>query len=135
MERRDFMASVAGLAATRWENEGYNPENIEEWDPLEDGQCTTGEFTPSTLTTSWGREFSGGVFPDEQFSERTVTVDYDTTDVNFCFEGRDGDPDDGGHRAGGLIQLTPEQAQQLGAALYQAGEELERRQEVADGDD
>ncbi|ELZ21481.1 hypothetical protein C475_18726 [Halosimplex carlsbadense 2-9-1] len=135
MHRRDFLSSVAALAATRWEQEDYDIDNVEEWAPLEDGGYTTGEFTPSTLTTSWGNEFSGGAFPDEKFSERTVTVFYDTTDVNLCFEGRDGDPGDGGLRAGGLIQLTPEQARELGASLYQAGEELERRLEVANADD
>lgn len=130
MERRDFMSSVAALAATRWENEGYDPEKIEEWEELQGGTSDTGSFTPTTLRTSGHCELADWVIPDEDLDDRIVNVFYDTTDVSLCFEGTSGDI-----RGGGLVQFSPEQARQLGAALYQAGEELERRQGVEDGDD
>lgn len=50
---------------------------------------------------------------------------YDSDGVQLAIEGSSDDT-----RAGGLAGITPEQAREIGAALYQAAEELDRRTET-----
>jgi hypothetical protein len=131
VQRRDFMSGVAAVAASRWNAEGYDIENVDEWDPVDGGAYQTGTFTPEYLIAS-GHDgdraewlFERGDFPDE-----TIEVHYDKSGVSIALEGA-GES----HRAGSLANLTPEQARQLGAALYQAGEELERRKSADHAED
>lgn len=125
--RRQYMAGVAALAGVRWENEDIDPDDA---DPLEGGVYTTGEFTPKRMLSSGEGDVTKWILEDDDFTDRTVEVFYDNLDVLLALDGNG----EGDLRAGALGVLTPEQARQVGAALYQAGEELERRQEVTDGD-
>lgn len=129
MQRRTFLGAVATLAGTRWENEGYDIENADEWEPLDGGTYNTGSFTPMELMSSGEGEFAGWLIEDDDLSERTMEVFYDSNAIHLSFEGSGGDM-----RAGGLGSLSPDQARNLGAALYQAGEELEWRREANDAD-
>jgi len=128
--RRQYMGGVAALAATRWENEDYDIENADEWEPLKGGIYETGTFTPAALTTSGDGKVAGWLLEGDDFSERAVEVFYDPSAVHLSFEGSDGDL-----RAGGLAELTTEQARELAAALFQAAEELDRRPGGNDADE
>lgn len=127
--RRQYLGGVATLAATRWENEDYDIENVENWDPLKGGTYTTGTFTPQQLTTSGEGTVSGWLLEDDDFTDRTMEVFYDPDAVHLTLEGQGEDL-----RRGGLAELTTDQARDLAAALFQAAEELDRRQEVSDTD-
>lgn len=122
MERREFIEGVAALTATRWDAEGHDPENIEEWAPTEPGTYTTGEFSPVYLSTSGSVPGGEWLLEDSDFTERSIQVFYDQRKVNLGVSG-EGEGIDGGL----LAELNPDQARELGAALYQAAEELERR--------
>jgi len=127
MQRREFMGGVAALAVTRWENEDYDIENVENWNPLVGGTYNVGTFTPQLLTTSGDGPVSDWLLEDDEFADRTMEVYYDPDAIHLTFEG-EGD----GVRGGGLAELTTDQARDLAAALFQAAEELDRRREVAD---
>lgn len=129
MQRRDFMSAVAALAATRWDNEDYDIENAEEWEPIDSGTYETGRFSPDYLSASGQGKFASWLLEDDDLPERTMEVFYSPQAVHLTFEGSDGDV-----RAGGLADLTTDQARDLAAALYQAAEELDRRPVVDDAD-
>lgn len=128
--RREYMAGVAALAAARWETEDYDIENVENWEPMKHGTYTTGTFSPGYFSTSGEGKVGGWLLEDEDLSERTLEVFYDTQEVHLTMEGKSDDV-----RSGGLAAFDTDQARDLAAALYQAAEELDRRREVADADD
>lgn len=125
MNRRRYMSAVAALASVRWGRQGYDPAELEEWSDLGGGIYTTGEFTPATLIAS-----ASGVIgtwrcdDDDDLAERVVSVSYDSRHVSLSL---DGETAGGDAEAGALAGFEPEAAKELGAALYQAAEELERR--------
>lgn len=127
VNRRQYMAGVAALAGARWEAEDIDPDDTE---PLEGGNYTTGEFTPQRIIATGKSNVAGWTIEDDDVTDRLLEVFYDTEDVNLTIQGESDDV-----LASELAVLTPHQARQLGAALYQAGEELERRQEVTDADE
>ena len=129
MQRREFMGGVAALAATRWENEDYEIENADEWEPLKGGSYTTGTFVPESMRTSGEGAVAGWLLEDDEFEDRTVEVFYDTSGVHLTIEGS------GDDLYGGAIgEFEPDAAKQLAAALFQAAEEYDRRPEVDDAD-
>ena len=127
--RRQYMAGVAALAAGRWSDAEYDIDAVDEWEPLKGGLYTTGVFSPASILTSGDDPDGGWLVEDDDLSERTLEVTYDSDGVQLAIEGSAADT-----CAGGLAELSPEQAREIAAALYQAGEELERRTETS-GDD
>jgi hypothetical protein len=120
--RREYLSGVAAAAAARCAADGYDLAAAGEWDPVENGLYSTGEFTPAKFSTSGENGAAGWLLEDEDFTEKTIEVTYTADSVNLTLEG-DAEDDYGGALAG----LTAEQAKDLGAALYQAGEELQQR--------
>lgn len=124
--RRQCMAGVAALAGVRWEDEDIDPDDTE---PLEGGMYTTGEFVPERVFATGESGAARWAIEDPFLTDRAVDVFCDPQHVNLNIHGEGDDI-----RAGQLAVLSAEQARQLGAALFQAGEELERRQDGG-GDD
>jgi len=129
MQRREFMGGVAALAATRWENEDYDIENAEDWEPIEGGSYTTGTFVPATMRTSGEGAVTSWLLEDAEFEDRTTEVFYDTSGVHVTIEGSSEDL-----YGGAIGEFDPDEAKQLAAALFQAAEEYDRRSEVDDAD-
>lgn len=130
MERRDFMSAVAALAGTRWDNEDYDVANVENWDDVDCGSYCTGSFSPLEVNTNGDGPISGWLLEDDELDERMTEVFYTSDAVFISVEGR-GENIYSGSRGG----FEPDQAKQVAAALYQAAEELQQRQEVADGEE
>lgn len=86
--RREYMAGVAALAAARWETEDYDIENVENWEPMKHGTYTTGTFSPGYFSTSGEGKVGGWLLEDEDLSERTLEVFYDTQEVHLTMEGK-----------------------------------------------
>jgi len=127
LTRREAMNGVAALAASRWAADNLDIEDADEWEPPTDGIYTTGAFAPAGISTSGNGQVADWLLEDADFTDRTLKVSYGHCEVQLSMEGRAD-----AVRAGALASLTPEQARELGAALYQAGEELDRRP-TADG--
>lgn len=125
--RRQSMAGVAAAEASQWDAEDYDLETVDEWEPLDGGTYETFNFEPEKLLTSGEGTCVGWLMENDDLEIRTVNVFYYPTNVSLGFEGENDDL-----RAGYLAILTTEQAKELGAALYQAGEEFERRQDAED---
>lgn len=122
MQRRGFLGGVAGLAASQWAADGLDPANIEAWDPLEDGIYQTGSISPHAVSSSGGGAAASWLIEDDDLTDRTASVAYSRSGISLAVEGES----DGLH-AGALAELTPEQARDLAAALFQAAEEYDRR--------
>lgn len=118
--RREFMEGVAVLASARWDEEPYDIEDAENWDPVETDH-TTGQFTPSRIWTSCDGPIGGLQIRDE-LDDHDLDVWYDAGGVNVDFEGRSEE-----FRATAGCTFSPKEARELAAALYQAAEELDRR--------
>jgi len=130
MQRREFMGGVAALAATRWESEDYDIDNVENWGPLGSSLYITGEITPDEVTASADGKYGGVAFNDDDFTERVAQVTYWSEGVSLDIEAKG----DENVRSGVLAGLTTDQARELAAMLYQAAEELDQRREVDDAD-
>ncbi len=128
--RRQYMSAVAAAAAARWDDEDYDIENVDEWEPMDGDTYRTATFTPRYLSATGEGKFASWVLEDEDLPERTMDVFYRTEAVHLTFEGADRERD---VRAGSLADLSTDQAKELAAALYQAAEEL-RRREATDAD-
>lgn len=129
--RRQFMGAVTALALARYEAEGLDPANVDEWDPLEPwdaGTWTTGEFEPTGMWASGEFPYSAWDL-DEILDEASVEVFYDTEKVLLAFENKDETS-----RIGAHISLPPDEVMELAAALYQAAWELDNRQRSGDID-
>jgi len=122
LTRREAMNGVAALAASRWAADGLDIEDADEWEPPTGGSYDTGMFEPDGISTSGHGQVADWLLEDADFTDRTLKVFYDDGEVHLTMEGSADDV-----RAGALATLTTEQARELGAALYQAGEELDRR--------
>lgn len=127
--RRQYMAGVAALAAARWDDAEYDIDAVDEWGPLEGGVYRTGRFSPASLLASGDDPDGRWLVEDDDLSDRTLDVTYAQEGVEIAIEGSAEDT-----RAGALASLSPEQAREIAAALYQAAEELERRTETSEGD-
>ncbi|MFB6201358.1 MAG: hypothetical protein ABEI98_05040, partial [Halorhabdus sp.] len=57
LTRRQYLGGVAALAASRWENEDYDIQNVENWEPLGNSLYVTGEITPDEVTASADGEY------------------------------------------------------------------------------
>lgn len=128
--RRGYLGGVAAAAVARWEDEEYDLENVEEWDPMDTHSFTTGEFTPEAAGTNGEAPYSGWMVEDDVLNERKATVFYDADGVTVSIGG---DSDDG-MWFGSHVEFTPADAKEYAAAVFQAAEELERRREVENGD-
>jgi hypothetical protein len=122
LTRREAMNGVAALAASRWAADGLDIADADEWEPPTGGSYETGTFEPDKILTSGNGQVADWMLDDADFTDRTLEVFYDDGEVHLAM---DGSAD--AVRAGALATLTTEQARELGAALYQAGEELDRR--------
>lgn len=120
--RREYLDGVAAAAAARCAADGYDLSAADEWDPVESGLYPTGEFVPKSLSTSGESGAASWLVEDDGFDNRTIEVGYTPDGVNLTLEGEI----NGGY-GGALAGLTAEQAKEIGAALYQAGEELQQR--------
>lgn len=123
--RREYLGGVAAAAIARWEDEDYSLENVEEWDPIDGGIYTTGEFSPGYLRTSGDGVYSSWGVEDDDLQDRSLVVFYDRDGVNVTMEG-EGDNVYGG----ALTELDTEEAKEFAAAVFQAAEELEQRRQV-----
>ncbi|QDX41784.1 hypothetical protein [Salarchaeum sp. JOR-1] len=131
LTRRQYLGGVAALAASRWENEDYDIQNVENWEPLGTSLYVTGEITPDEVTASADGEYGRLTFNDDDFTERLAQVTYWTEGVSLEIEAKG----DGNVRAGQLTGLTTDEARELATILFQAAEELDRRREVDDADE
>lgn len=137
MERRSFMEGVAALAGVRWADQDVDVDELtsgaeagddptlEEIAAERGGPYTTGEFTPPGFMHRTGFRVGEIVMWGDDFDEFDLAVQYDYNGPYIAqeFASDDGDQVDL------MTKLTPEQARQLGAALYQAAEEHESRWE------
>jgi hypothetical protein len=118
--RRSILRTIAALAATRWDNEGFGPGDVDGWEGPTGGVRETGEFAPTWMLTSGEGPAAMWRMGDRKFDERTLHVLYDHDGVQVDVEA-EGD----GVRGGALVELQPEQARELAVSLYQAAEEQE----------
>ncbi|WP_418280816.1 hypothetical protein [Halorubrum sp. DTA98] len=121
--RRQYLAGVAALAAARWNDAEYDIDAVDEWGPIKGGLYTTGVFSPESLLTSGNDPAADWLVEDDDLTDRTLEVTYDSEGVQLAIEGSAEDT-----RAGGLAEVSPEQAREIAAAIFQAAEELERRE-------
>lgn len=122
MQRRDILTGVAALAGARWAGEGIDVDELTDED--ESGLYTTGEFAPSGFTMYSDLEYADVVIRGDEFDDQQLVARYD---YSGPFLAAEYDRDDGTAQVGFLADLTPSQARELGAALYQAAEEHEAR--------
>lgn len=112
----------------RWDAADYDIDNVENWGDI-DGAYTVDDILPDRLSSEGDGNVAGWYVKDEDLTTRSVSVHYSSSGVRL---GLDGTGDDVQMSAG--AGLTPEQAKRLGAALYQAGEELERWRDATEGE-
>lgn len=129
LSRRDCMSAVAALAASQWDDEPYNIEDAEQWDPLSGGTYPTGSVSPGALSSSGYGPATKWLLEDDAFTDRRLEVYYSPDGVHITAEAT---ADGEGVRSGSVAELDPEQAREIAAALYRAAEEYERRPEEAD---
>ena len=111
----------------RWAAAEYDIQNVEEWGDV-DGWHTIEDLAPERLSSHGQGNVAGWAVEDDDLLTRCLAVEYCPDGVHFCFQGDGADVEiDGG------ATLTPEQAKRLGAALFQAGEELDRWRDAAEG--
>jgi hypothetical protein len=90
LTRRQYIGGVAALAATRWENEDYDIENVENQDSLAHSEVITGEISPKDVTTSADGKYGGVMFSDDDFTERVAQVRYWSDGVSLDIEAKGG---------------------------------------------
>ncbi len=122
-----YMSAVAAVGC--WDDEDYDIENVDEWEPMDGGTYETGRLTPSRLRASGDGTVAGWLIEEDTFTNRTMEVFYNSSAVHLTFEGKSEEL-----RAGGLAELTTDQARDLAAALFQAAEELDQRREANNAD-
>lgn len=130
MQRRDFMGAVAGVAATRWESEDYDPENVDEWKPIRGGRYTTGRLRAEQISAEGNGPATDWKVTDDQLDERQLIVSYDSEGPWLAVVGS-ADDRSFYHEVG--ADLDPEEAKQLAGALFQAAWEYENRDVEAIG--
>ena len=123
MERREFVAAVAALAATRLKDEG-GADDGDHQEAMENGLYTTGSFTPTGMWTSGEGTVASWLVEPESLDEMELEVSYDATGILLSIEGRGDDV-----RGGVLGEFDRETAREAAAALYQAAEEHRHRME------
>lgn len=123
LSRRHFMGATAAVALTRIRDAGHDPSEADQWSPVDGWGYITGTFTPlSVAAGADGPLSSFRVGRDTELTDQRIEVGYGPGAVLVSFHGKnDGLSVDGG------LKVSPEQAKQLGAAIYQAGWELENR--------
>lgn len=124
MNRREVMQAVAGIATARWATEDYDPANVDEWEPIENGIYKTGTFDAQELWGSGDSPLARIAFEDRDFDERALNVAYDQDGPHMSI---DAHAEDRSTRFSLFAELTPEDARQLAGALYQAAWEYENR--------
>jgi hypothetical protein len=132
MARREFLEGVAALAGTRWEEEDYDIDDADNWDAMAGGIYETGSVSPALITGSVERPMSAIRVAEDDVDEHHIDVDYTSKGVHCAVEAENADGD---VRIGAMCKLTPEQAKELGAILYQAGEELRLYREQGSGEE
>ena len=130
LSRREYMGAVAAAAATRLDNEEYDIENADQWEPLSGGTYQIGQFTAQMLTASGQGAVGGWLVERGVLDDCLVEVFYSTDGITVALEGDAGDV-----RASTGAELAPDQAREIGAALYQAAEELEARRAADSGEE
>jgi len=123
--RRSILETIGALAATRWDAEGFGPEDVDGWAGPTGGVRETGQFAPTWMLTSGEGPAASWRMENQKFDERTLRVLYDHGGVQVDIEA-EGD----GVRGGALVELQPEQARELAVSLYQAAEEQEAAREA-----
>jgi hypothetical protein len=116
-------AGVRARVAGRWDAAEYDISNVDDWPELGSGTFTIEQLPTEGFSSSGETGVAGWVFDGDDVADRTTTVYYARDGVHVGLEGENEST-----RVSVEARLSPEQARQLGAALYQAGEELERWQ-------
>lgn len=122
MNRREAMQSLVAAATARWTAEGWNPQEMEDWEPVTSG--IYGYERWGFEATEMSGHVNGPITHAEidEFSSREIRVAYTEKGVWLDVDGKVEEI-----TVGALATLSPEQAKDIAVALYQAAEELERR--------
>lgn len=126
--RREFLEGVATVAAARWQSDELEIDNVDEWEPIRSAVYETGEVEADSLSAMGQAGPAHWRVGDDDIEERILTASYDEEGPRLAVAGR---AEGGLPKSESLARLTPDQARELAAALYQAAEEYDRR-EVAD---
>lgn len=125
MQRRSFMQALAALAASR----GVNLEDTDEEDPVDTLDYWVADVEPKVIRSSGGGVVAGWDIEGESLDELQVAAWYDSAGVALDLQG-DGEL----VRTSTFAQLDPDEARELGVALFQAAEELDAWREADDVD-
>lgn len=121
MNRRETLQTLAALAAGRWASEGWDPDEMENWDEIGGGVYNTTELDLASYYASVNSVVLHWEEAD-RFEAGKLVVAYDEKDVTLITAGEAELFD-----ASSLVELDPDQAREVAVALYQAAEEHERR--------
>lgn len=125
MERRGFMGAVAAAALASYDDEPFGPEDIDEWDPMDgNGIYTTGDVEAAMLRTEIEGPIGGAATPLIGLADASVQSYYPGGNGGVLL-GADARGEQVSTTVG--IELDPETAKELAAALYRAAWELENR--------
>lgn len=125
--RRQFLAGAAAVAAARWEDEDYDPANVDGWEPIVGAGYVTGEFDVGPALGGITTEYFDIEFGRDELAAVDIVAGYDRDGVTLTIEANG----DGPVRQGVLADLSPDDARELAGALYQAAWEYDNN-EVAD---
>lgn len=129
MNRREALQSLAALASSAWTAEGWDPDGMEEWDPVKSGVYAYDrwEYDVQRLTAHVEGPMTFGELRDV-FTARGVRVAYTE---NGVWLGVDGQGE--GYRTGLVATISPDVAREVASALYMAAEEFDRRPSATEG--
>jgi hypothetical protein len=123
VSRREYLSVVAGLAATQWDADGVDPDDLAQWD---DGAARQGyrfdEFDVVDLIASADGRIGGFSLSETDWDRTTLSIEYDPDGVSLSV-----DADAADVRGGFLAKLDPVAAREIAVDLFRAGVEAEAR--------
>jgi len=120
MNRREYIAALSSLAASKWADEGWSEP--EEWGPIGNGAYPLDGISGSELVLFADGSIGQWTIEPYDIDETTVEVHYTSEYVRL---GVDAEGDE--ISAGGGFDLTSDEARNLAVALFRAAEEMDRR--------
>jgi hypothetical protein len=119
--------ATADLAAIRWDGQGMDIHNLDEWGPLSDRTFIVGDVETGNLDVAAAGKHGRVRVGRGELGEGCLSLTY-TEDHVFVSLGSTASPSDPSGSAS--TRMTPSQARQAAALFAQAAEELERRRAV-----
>ena len=130
VQRHNFMQAVAALADTRFDQAGYDINNVEGCGPI-DGTYLIESFSPAAVNVSGDSAVASWYLEDRKLEDRAGEAFYNQSGILLAFEET---CEKQNVRAGSRSGFKPEQGKELAAALFQAVEELQLRREITDAE-